>query len=100
MAKNRNIWLFAFFTALLFIKVSALHVYSHTEDDWGQVETCLYCELAIENQNTQLAIPVLPTFDISNFVFLPAMHNYNFHISPISKGVFAKKCCRPPPSMV
>lgn len=100
MARDYNIWLFAFFTALLFIKVSAIHVYSHAEDGHDQIETCEHCEFAIENQNNQLLLPLSLNLDISNFEFFLDKPNYNSYISPILRGVLAKEYGRPPPGMV
>lgn len=41
------------FLSLLFVKVSAVHVYAHQNTDY-QVEICGYCDLAIENQQSEL----------------------------------------------
>ena len=38
---------------ILFIKVSASHVYAHESAD-NQIEACSYCDLAIDNQQSEL----------------------------------------------
>lgn len=40
---------------LLFIKVSAFHVYEHQNAD-NQVDACGFCDLAIENQQSELVL--------------------------------------------
>jgi hypothetical protein len=43
------------FLSLFFFKVSAFHVYAHQQNTDYQVEACGYCDLAVENQQTELA---------------------------------------------
>ena len=99
MAWNRNIGLFIFFTALLSIKVSTFHVYCHTDNDCDRIENCEYCELAIENQNTEYVMPLLGVLDVSNLVFLRLELNYDPYFSTVSDSVVTKNHCRPPPDI-
>jgi len=50
------------FVALMFIKVSGFHVYSHLDDDHSSIEKCASCELAIEQQQSVFTAPVLIHF--------------------------------------
>ncbi len=65
------------FVALMFIKVSGFHVYSHTDDNSdADIENCASCELAIEQQQSVFTVPILIDFqevivleDVTSVVF-------------------------------
>ncbi|NNM17631.1 MAG: hypothetical protein HKP24_03595 [Croceitalea sp.] len=51
------------FVALMFIKVSGFHVYTHADNDTDSaIENCVSCELAIEQQQQGFTTPVLIGF--------------------------------------
>ncbi|TMU56360.1 hypothetical protein [Flagellimonas algicola] len=54
MAKAKNIIAFILFGALMLIKVSALHVYTHQGSDADGMDHCYLCEMAIEAQQADL----------------------------------------------
>jgi len=97
MERKSNIWLFGFFLALLLVKVSSFHVYSHTDDDCHETEACLYCELAIENQNTGFTLPESPNLEIDHLNFYYETPKYSFLGLCNSAGFLALKHSRPPP---
>ncbi|WP_139063645.1 hypothetical protein [Flagellimonas eckloniae] len=83
----------------MLVKVSALHVYSHTDCDEDKIESCAVCDLALETQDTgflDVTQPVVSTqscftysescFDIVNTDFT----------SSLSFNLFS----RPPPSLL
>lgn len=41
-----------FFAALMLVKVSTLHIYTHQDSDEDTIENCLLCDFALENQQT------------------------------------------------
>lgn len=43
--------------ALMVLKVSSFHVYTHQDNTQDSVENCAICDLAIENQNQDLIYP-------------------------------------------
>ncbi|MEM7485132.1 MAG: hypothetical protein AAF348_07975 [Bacteroidota bacterium] len=45
------------FTFLMLIKVSALHVYTHHDDDCDAIENCEICDIALQSQSSNLEIP-------------------------------------------
>ncbi|UII75954.1 hypothetical protein LV716_17070 [Flagellimonas sp. HMM57] len=42
----------------MLIKVSALHVYAHQDDDCDAIENCEICDIALESQSSGLEIPL------------------------------------------
>jgi len=84
---------------LLFIKVSAFHVYEHQDAD-NQIEVCGYCDLAIENQQTELS----PGFSVPEFVPQPLIQ-LTAKIRPQSDLVRSEHLTsfiltRPPPAVI
>nr|WP_298789509.1 hypothetical protein [uncultured Allomuricauda sp.] len=45
---------FLLFAALMLVKVSALHVYTHNDTEGDSIENCATCEVALENQNSDI----------------------------------------------
>lgn len=37
----------------MLFKVTAVHVYSHQNDGFDQIENCKVCDVAVENQNAE-----------------------------------------------
>lgn len=99
MAWNRNMGVFIFFATLWLVKVSAIHVYSHTNNDCDRLDNCEYCELAIENQNSENVIPLPCIIEIPHMVYTVLYPNYNPYVSFVSKSLATKNTCRPPPEM-
>ena len=54
MVKVRNIIAFILFGALMLIKVSALHIYTHQGSETDSMDHCHLCEMAIEAQQADL----------------------------------------------
>lgn len=48
---------FFFFSALMFIKVSAFHVFTHHDEDAFHYENCAICEIALDNRQSVLMQP-------------------------------------------
>jgi len=44
-------------------KVSAFHVYTHEDSSSDDIENCLQCDLAIENQVAELSVPLMLSFE-------------------------------------
>ncbi|WP_420601312.1 hypothetical protein [Flagellimonas sp.] len=47
---------FFLFAALMLIKVSALHVYTHDDTDVDSIENCTTCDIALENQSSDVQL--------------------------------------------
>ncbi|AKA36271.1 MAG: hypothetical protein CMH48_03365 [Muricauda sp.] len=84
------------FLALMSIKVSAFHVYAHQDND-SQIENCEFCDLAIENQQSEHT----PTFTVA-LDFQPPVEikesklygkSINFADNTYRSGLYS----RPPP---
>nr|WP_299485183.1 hypothetical protein [uncultured Allomuricauda sp.] len=45
---------FLLFAVLMLVKVSALHVYTHNDTEGDTIENCTTCEVALENQNSDI----------------------------------------------
>jgi len=68
--KKKILFSFVLFSLIL-VKVSAFHVYFHSEDSNVSIENCTTCDLAIENQQAQSAeIKLLEEAIMINFDFL------------------------------
>lgn len=88
------------FVALMFIKVSGFHVYSHADNDADSaIENCMSCELAIEQQQDVFTTPVLIAFqkaaaieDITSVI----SKDQSFILKAIPSEFFS----RPPPITV
>lgn len=81
---------------LLFIKVSAFHVYSHEDAD-NQIETCGYCDLAVENQQAELT----PAFTSSEVIAPPTEYvATRFDLAPsATSSIYSSYFfARPPPA--
>lgn len=86
------------FTALMLIKVSSLHVYTHVDDESELIENCDACELAIESQQTFHL--ETPTFSFSNRLLpvLKQVRNYKPEKETL-QTVRLYFFSRPPPSL-
>ncbi|AWX46004.1 hypothetical protein HME9304_03036 [Flagellimonas maritima] len=65
MLQMRKIIGLLLFIFLMLIKVSALHVYAHQSNDCDTIENCDICDIALENQSSDLEIPSLPILSSS-----------------------------------
>lgn len=86
--------------ALILVKVASFHTYAHTDDSQNEIENCLTCELAVQNQqNSFLIIPIpLVTFSFVNDVYTEQPSFYSVVVnSSLQQSSFF---CRPPPSYV
>ena len=88
--------LFAF-TALMFVKISALHVYSHIGDDCDdEIENCASCEIAMEHQQSVLSVPEVP--ELNNVILTEYNTNIAFEITAsVLKAIPSDFYSRPPP---
>ena len=88
------------FVALMFIKVSGFHVYSHSDSDSDSaIENCVSCELAIEQQQNAFTTPVL--IDFQEVIIIEAITSVtskeqSFILRKIPSDFFS----RPPPSTI
>ncbi|MEX0312761.1 MAG: hypothetical protein AB3N18_01185 [Allomuricauda sp.] len=56
---------FVLFASLMLVKVSALHVYTHQDSEKDSVEHCDICDIAIENQTSDVQINPIITIEHS-----------------------------------
>ncbi|WP_394748702.1 hypothetical protein [Spongiimicrobium salis] len=87
---------FVLFTLMVF-KVSALHVYSHQNDD--SVEQCSICDVAIHSQDVELSTP--PQIILPNTVeFIPiSEERFNTVFTLVLPKVCHTLYGRPPPAL-
>lgn len=84
------------FVSLMFVKVSALHVYAHQDGDQEKIENCKICDLAVENQNTELN--QVSDSEAFHPTFLNPIDNNFYFISLNTKTDFSYYLfSRPPP---
>ncbi len=57
MLQVKKILSLVVFTLLMLIKVSALHVYTHHQDDCDAVENCEICDIVLDIQSSDVEIP-------------------------------------------
>jgi len=83
------------FLALLFIKVSALHTYSHNDTD--HIQDCTTCVLAIDNQQETLSINATTSF---SFTVFQVFNEYNnTYVGTLQKNTLSYFLfSRPPPT--
>ncbi len=83
------------FTVLLFIKVSALHTYSHNDTD--DIEDCTTCVLSLDNQQDTLSINSTANF---SFTVYQVFDEYNnMYVSTLQKNTLSYSLfSRPPPT--
>ncbi|MBS9463631.1 hypothetical protein KIM67_14525 [Flagellimonas sp. 389] len=85
------------FTFLMLIKVSALHVYTHQNDDCNAIENCEICDIALESQTSDLEIP--SQFISSNYHTILEVKRFTETPQVFSKASNAFQLfSRPPPS--
>ena len=56
MSQMKRIVGLLLFTSLMLLKVSALHVYTHHDDDCNGIEKCEICDIVFESQSADLEI--------------------------------------------
>ena|GEM_PF-1635557 len=83
------------FIALLFVKVSALHTYSHNDTD--HIQDCTTCVLSLDNQQETLSVN--STIDFS-FTIIQVFDEYNnTYVSTLQKNTLSYFLFgRPPPT--
>ncbi len=55
---------FLLFFTLMLVKVSAFHVYAHDDTEADGIENCDVCDLAIENQGSEIQFSIeVPTIE-------------------------------------
>lgn len=88
------------FVALMFIKVSGFHVYSHSDSDSDSaIENCISCELAIEQQQNAFTTPVL--IDFQEVIIIEAITSVTFkEQSIVLKDIPSDFFSRPPPTTI
>ncbi len=86
------------FLALMLVKVSALHIYSHEDFEEDTVEKCAFCDLAIENQNAEML------FDNATEVAFQQLFSFEDSPLPLKQDIFSTTeenlylFLRPPPT--
>jgi len=85
---------------LMLCKVSAFHVYTHQDEAANEIENCSVCDVALENQYSELHFPA--TYDSLQIIAFDTSSENNFTKKVlIYNGLrFSELYCRPPPSVV
>lgn len=87
------------FVSLMFVKVSALHVYSHQDGDQEKIENCKICDLVVENQGVELN--QVANSEAFHPTFLSLQDNNFYYISLNTKKDFSYHLfSRPPPQYI
>lgn len=88
------------FVALMLIKVSSFHVYSHIgEDSDTTIENCGSCELAIEQQQNEFTAPTTVHFQKLCITFGTKKIVSNYQVFTI-EVVPSDFLSRPPPAVI
>lgn len=94
----RNLAAFTLF-ALMFFKVSAMHVYSHQDASYDEIENCSVCDSAIENLEAEFLFQETSTIQIqSEILFSSDISELTSHETPTNKLHF-RLFGRPPPKV-
>lgn len=84
---------------MLFMKVSAFHVYAHQDSEDTSIENCGICELAIESQQTALDltsdVAVVLNIDYTRFRIPKVFYCSEF----VETSTIFKLFSRPPPHL-
>ncbi|WP_146129933.1 hypothetical protein [Flagellimonas meridianipacifica] len=56
------------FSGLILVKVSAFHVHAHHDEDCEAIDDCEICDLVLENQASDLDIPIPFFTDINHVI--------------------------------
>ena len=84
------------FLALMTIKVSAFHVYTHQDVD-SQVENCAYCDVAIENQQAEHVPILMVTADVQEPIEKKEPKLFSKTNVIVGNTYHSYLFCRPPP---
>ncbi|SHG33288.1 hypothetical protein SAMN04488116_1002 [Flagellimonas flava] len=89
---------FVLLTSLMLVKVSALHVYSHQEDDSDTAENCHLCDIAMDNQSMDMLAnnDTLPQQNVTPIIEEEPLTVLPYVITDFSTSLLFS---RPPPSM-
>ncbi len=100
MKQRTQIFGLLLLTALMLVKVSAFHIYSHQDFDTDAIEDCSYCDLAIENQNAELLVAdIVVDFAKKTFFFETKKPQFAHQIELIGLKENLKLFLRPPPAL-
>lgn len=80
-------------------KVTALHVYSHEDASSAEIENCLQCDLAIENQVSELSATSAFSFEQPPAVFETRTVFLSYDASVELSTLRFKQFGRPPPAL-
>jgi hypothetical protein len=99
MKRKMQVLGFFAFMALMFVKVSALHVYAHHDYEGHEVEDCTSCELAMENQSVEVLLDFSEELVLQQFFSYPEPTQLKelCDFSNTSKNLHL--FLRPPPSL-
>ncbi|MEM8847973.1 MAG: hypothetical protein AAGD17_12795 [Bacteroidota bacterium] len=86
------------FTGLMLLKVSAFHVYAHQDDDCESIENCEICDIALENQTSDIDFFTPPALKINNKVLFEDVLVITTH-SFESDSKVSLLLSRPPPNL-
>lgn len=93
----KKIALFFLFTALMLVKVSSFHVYSHETDKNNKIENCSICDIVSLNQQNQFLVSQEINAPSANLVFVPFERNFKLASRITLDGNIFYFYCRPPP---
>lgn len=85
--------------ALLWVKVSAFHVYAHQDDATNEIENCKVCHLMVESQSVEEQIAPAPSFDTPHIEIISRASIFENKIVVVSPLLHARLFGRPPPSL-
>lgn len=90
---------FLLFVSLMLVKVSALHVYTHDDTDVDSIENCTTCDIALENQNSELQLAT-GIVEVSIQEIIPKAFKINADQQLKSIRFYSLFFSRPPPSSI
>ncbi|MEL6916453.1 MAG: hypothetical protein AAFO99_01860 [Bacteroidota bacterium] len=100
MGKMRQFCTLFVFTALMFVKVSAFHVYTHDDAEEDTVDNCALCDMAMDIQQSVTFVPTpISISTIDTFVYLSESPLIQHQVANVNDIHCHSILSRPPPSM-
>ncbi len=98
---NKKIGILFLFSALIFIKVTSFHVYTHQNDnDNNTVENCSICDIVSLNQENQFIVSEEISLPVANLILVPYLRTFASSLNTYESNTCLKFYSRPPPIQV
>jgi len=100
MRSKKNFYTITFLLfALMLFKVSAFHVYTHQNESDNTIENCSTCDIALENQDSELIFIVNYNSPSTTLGLNSIDNNFTNKAQIYDRLQQSQLCCRPPPTI-